>query len=74
MLVVDIGDGDTDHLKFMTLGAEVVEELANVTKFQTFHVKERLIEVGFGIFTFGHELLFDHVPSLVLGCCTHLYI
>jgi hypothetical protein len=40
MLVVDIGDGDTDHLKFMTLGAEVVEELANVTTFQTFYVKE----------------------------------
>ena len=51
--IVDVSDGHTDHLKLVALGAQVIEELPNVTVLGALHVNECLVEVGFGMFTLG---------------------
>ena len=55
----------------MALGAQVIEELPNVTVLGALHVNERLVEVGFGMFTFGQETLLDVVPMLFGGFECH---
>jgi len=62
MLIIDVGDGYTDCLKLVALGAHLVEELPNFTVLGALHANEHLVEVGLGMFTLGQEVLLDIVP------------
>jgi len=53
VLIIDVGDGDTDRLKLVVLGAHLIEELLNFTVLGALHVNECLVEVGLGVFTLG---------------------
>ena len=71
VLIVNVSDGDTDHLKLMALGAQVIENLLNVAVLGALHVNECLVKVSFGMFAFGQETLLDIVPTLFGGSECH---